>query len=210
MDWKNRGGGGAEGSPVHFWSLEPNKWKWQPCIITCVLGTEAPAESRLNPPNPVKDFRSWAESRLSRGSRKVPLETIVTETRAWHFCSPLRQEKPAITPLSSFVITSATRFLPLVVHLSGKRRFLLSAHDGGGPDASLIDSTFRRTWVKRLFLLFIWLVPVGAAWSIKIRWAATSISCGAVQMLAAGFVCRPRVWDFPGLFVFFHMFELLA
>lgn len=80
------GGGTAEGSPVHFWSLEPNKWKWQPCIITCVLGTEAPAESRLNPSKPSEGFQEL--SRISRGSRKVRLETIVTETRAWHSLLP--------------------------------------------------------------------------------------------------------------------------
>lgn len=35
----------------------------------------------------VKDFRSLAETRLSRTYRKVHFETIVTEIRGWRFCS---------------------------------------------------------------------------------------------------------------------------
>lgn len=49
----------------------------------------------------------------------------------------------------------------------------------------------------RLFLLFIWIVPTGAAWSIKIRWAATSISAPA----DVGGWIPFQVWDSPGLFV---------
>lgn len=148
MDWKNRGGwgrgwGGSWRLPRSF--LKSGAKQMEVTAVHNHLRFRhggscweqiKPLQTQLRIPG-VEQNQSWIQ--------KSPFgDDCDRNTNLTFFCSPTQQEKPAITPLSSFVITSTTRFLsrPRALHLSGKHRF---GPDGGGPDASLIDSTFPGT-----------------------------------------------------------------